>query len=138
MRITPVQDCLFSVQTGLVDVLADAVGDKTRLVYITHHYEEVLPCVTHVLHLRGGAIAFAGDGIRVNAIAPGWIESPMTQSLRDDPNRNQAIIDRTPLKRWGDPSELVGPALFLASALLPLSPELFSTSTADMPRCDLY
>ena len=62
------------------------------------------------------AIAFAGDGIRVNAIAPGWIESPMTQSLRDDPNRNQAIIDRTPLKRWGDPSELVGPALFLASA----------------------
>jgi NAD(P)-dependent dehydrogenase (short-subunit alcohol dehydrogenase family) len=62
------------------------------------------------------AIAFAGDGIRVNAIAPGWIETPMTQSLRDDPNRNQAIIDRTPLKRWGDPSELVGPALFLASA----------------------
>ena len=62
------------------------------------------------------AIAFAGDGIRVNAIAPGWIESPMTQSLRDDPNRNQAIIDRTPLKRWGDSSELVGPALFLASA----------------------
>lgn len=62
------------------------------------------------------AIAFAGDGIRVNAIAPGWIESPMTQSLRDDPNRNQAIIDRTPLKRWGHPSELVGPALFLASA----------------------
>lgn len=61
------------------------------------------------------AIAFAGDGIRVNAIAPGWIESPMTQSLRDDPNRNQAIINRTPLKRWGDPSELVGPALFLAS-----------------------
>lgn len=62
------------------------------------------------------AIAFAGNGIRVNAIAPGWIESPMTQSLRDDPNRNQAIIDRTPLKRWGHPSELVGPALFLASA----------------------
>lgn len=62
------------------------------------------------------AIAFAGDGIRVNAIAPGWIESPMTQSLRDDPTRNQAIIDRTPLKRWGAPSELVGPALFLASA----------------------
>ena len=61
------------------------------------------------------AIAFAGNGIRVNAIAPGWIESPMTQSLRDDPNRNQAIIDRTPLKRWGHPSELVGPALFLAS-----------------------
>ncbi len=62
------------------------------------------------------AIAFAPDGIRVNAIAPGWIETPMTQSLRDDPTRNQAIIDRTPLNRWGNPSELVGPTLFLASS----------------------
>lgn len=64
---------------------------------------------------KSHAIAFAPDGIRVNAIAPGWIATPMTNSLREDPKRNQTIIDRTPLKRWGDPTEIVGPALFLAS-----------------------
>ena len=63
------------------------------------------------------AIAFAADGIRVNAIAPGWIETPLTRSLRDDPARNQAIVDRTALKRWGRPDDLVGAALFLASPL---------------------
>lgn len=61
------------------------------------------------------AIAFASDNIRVNAIAPGWIETPMTQALRNDAQRNRAILERTPLKRWGNPKELVGPALFLAS-----------------------
>lgn len=61
------------------------------------------------------AIAYANDNIRVNAIAPGWIETPLTSDLRSDSKRNQAIVDRTPLGRWGDPSELVGPALFLAS-----------------------
>ena len=38
-----------------------ALGAVSSLVYITHHYEEVLPCVTHVLHLRGGAAAFRGE-----------------------------------------------------------------------------
>lgn len=61
------------------------------------------------------AIAYATDGIRVNALAPGWIATPMTSQLRAGGERNQAIIDRTPLGRWGKPSELIGPALFLAS-----------------------
>jgi len=61
------------------------------------------------------AIAYAADGIRVNALAPGWIATPMTSQLRAGEERNQAIIDRTPLGRWGEPAELVGPALFLAS-----------------------
>ena len=60
------------------------------------------------------AIAYASDDIRVNAIAPGWIDTPLTGDLRADSKRNQTIIDRTPLGRWGDPDELVGPALFLA------------------------
>lgn len=60
------------------------------------------------------AIAYAKDGIRANAIAPGWIDTPLTGDLRADSKRNQAILDRTPLGRWGDPNELVGPALFLA------------------------
>lgn len=61
------------------------------------------------------AIAYAGDGIRVNAIAPGWIETPLTAALRDDPVRHAAIRDRVALKRWGRPDDVVGAALFLAS-----------------------
>src|SRR4051794_36343639 len=61
------------------------------------------------------AVAWAEDGIRVNAIAPGWIETPMTVPARADAARNRAILDRTPLGRWGTPDDIVGPALFLAS-----------------------
>ena len=61
------------------------------------------------------AVAWAEDGIRVNAIAPGWIETPMTIPARSDAARNRAILERTPLGRWGTPADLVGPALFLAS-----------------------
>jgi NAD(P)-dependent dehydrogenase (short-subunit alcohol dehydrogenase family) len=61
------------------------------------------------------AIAWADDGIRVNAIAPGWIETAMTDALRSDPQRNAAILQRTPMHRWGKPEELVGPVLFLLS-----------------------
>ena len=49
---------------------------------------------------------WADDGIRVNAIAPGWIETEMTQGLRDDPDRTAGIMARTPLKRWGKPEEV--------------------------------
>ncbi len=61
------------------------------------------------------AVAWAEHGIRVNAIAPGWIETPMTAPARADAARNRAILDRTPLGRWGTPNDIVGPALFLAS-----------------------
>lgn len=63
------------------------------------------------------AIAYAGDGIRVNAIAPGWIATPLTKALREDPQRNAAITGRTPLGRWGEPSELAGGVLYLSSPL---------------------
>lgn len=49
---------------------------------------------------------WAEDGIRVNAIAPGWIETEMTQGLREDPVRTDAIMARTPMKRWGKPEEV--------------------------------
>jgi NAD(P)-dependent dehydrogenase (short-subunit alcohol dehydrogenase family) len=61
------------------------------------------------------AIAWAADGIRVNALAPGWIETPLTEPLTSDPVRRQAIIDRTPLSRWGRPDDVTGAALFLCS-----------------------
>lgn len=61
------------------------------------------------------AIAYAGDGIRVNAIAPGWIQTPLTSALQADPARSQPILDRTPLGRWGKPSDLLGGVLYLCS-----------------------
>ncbi|MCE9525688.1 MAG: SDR family oxidoreductase [Planctomycetales bacterium] len=61
------------------------------------------------------AIAWAADGIRVNAIAPGRIETPLTEPLTSDPTRRQTIIDRTPLARWGRPEDVAGAALFLCS-----------------------
>jgi NAD(P)-dependent dehydrogenase (short-subunit alcohol dehydrogenase family) len=61
------------------------------------------------------AIAYAADGIRVNAVAPGWIATPLTQSLQDDPVRSGPILARTPMHRWGTPEDIAGPVLFLAS-----------------------
>lgn len=49
---------------------------------------------------------WAEDGVRVNAIAPGWIETEMTQGLREDPVRTEGIMARTPMKRWGKPEEV--------------------------------
>jgi len=61
------------------------------------------------------ALAYASDGIRVNAIAPGWIATRMTEALQADAMRSDPILARTPLKRWGRPEDVAGPALFLAS-----------------------
>jgi len=61
------------------------------------------------------AIAYAPEGIRVNAVAPGWIATLLTQPLQDDAARSQAILARTPMGRWGRPEDVAGPVLFLAS-----------------------
>jgi NAD(P)-dependent dehydrogenase (short-subunit alcohol dehydrogenase family) len=61
------------------------------------------------------AAAWAPDGIRVNALAPGWIETSFTEAPRNDPERNAAILARTPMGRWGTPEEVAAAALFLLS-----------------------
>jgi NAD(P)-dependent dehydrogenase (short-subunit alcohol dehydrogenase family) len=61
------------------------------------------------------AIAYAAEGIRVNAVAPGWIATPLTQPLQDDPGRAAPILARTPMGRWGTPADVAGAVLFLAS-----------------------
>ena len=64
---------------------------------------------------RSLAIAWAEDGIRVNALAPGWIATELTSALTSNEERSAELVGRTPLGRWGTPEDLAGPALFLAS-----------------------
>jgi NAD(P)-dependent dehydrogenase (short-subunit alcohol dehydrogenase family) len=61
------------------------------------------------------AVAWAPHNIRINAVAPGWIATPLTQALRDDPARYATVIERTPLKRWGQPDDIAGAVIFLCS-----------------------
>jgi NAD(P)-dependent dehydrogenase (short-subunit alcohol dehydrogenase family) len=61
------------------------------------------------------AAAWAPAGIRVNAVAPGWIATPLTQALREDAGKSAPILARTPMARWGTPEEVAGAILFLAS-----------------------
>ena len=65
------------------------------------------------------AIAFAEDGIRVNAIAPGWIKTELTRALREDPELsefNNKVLARIPGGQWAEPEDLAGAAIFLASS----------------------
>ncbi len=58
---------------------------------------------------------WAGKGVNVNAIAPGYTATDNTQALRDDPERSKALLDRIPAGRFADPAEMAGAAVFLAS-----------------------
>ena len=61
------------------------------------------------------ALELAQFGIRVNAIAPGIFETDMTKSSRQDPVRSNRLMTRIPMSRYGNPDELVGPVVFLAT-----------------------
>jgi len=61
------------------------------------------------------AAAYAGDGIRVNAVAPGWVITNLSRGAREDPVRAAAILSRLPMARWADPAEIADPILFLCS-----------------------
>jgi 2-dehydro-3-deoxy-D-gluconate 5-dehydrogenase len=65
---------------------------------------------------RALANEWAGRGVNVNAIVPGYVATDNTQALRDDPDRHAAILDRIPAGRWADPEDIGGAAVFLASA----------------------
>ena len=61
------------------------------------------------------AIRYAPENIRVNAIAPGWIITKLTQAVLEDKARSDSIVRRTPMGRWGKPEEIGGAAVFLCS-----------------------
>ena len=62
---------------------------------------------------RSLAVAWAADGVRVNAVAPGWISTDLTGGIRTDPEAEARILDRTPMGRWGTPGEVAGAVEFL-------------------------
>lgn len=64
---------------------------------------------------KNGALEFAASGIRVNAVLPGLVQTPLTRRHFDNPAALTAFIDRIPLGRPAQPAEIAGPALFLAS-----------------------
>jgi 2-dehydro-3-deoxy-D-gluconate 5-dehydrogenase len=66
--------------------------------------------------VKAFANEWAGRGINVNAIAPGYIATDNTAALRADEKRSTAILDRIPAGRWGEPDDFKGPVVFLASA----------------------
>jgi len=66
---------------------------------------------------RGLAVAWAKDNIQVNAILPGYINTDLTRRLRQrTPEINEKVISRTPVGRWGEPDDLAGTAIYLASS----------------------
>lgn len=72
---------------------------------------------------KGGIVAMTRDlaaewgkhSIRVNALAPGWIKTPMTEALQNHPLRASKVLERVPLGRWGEADDVAGAAVFLAS-----------------------
>jgi 2-deoxy-D-gluconate 3-dehydrogenase len=66
--------------------------------------------------MKALANEWAGQGVNVNAVAPGYITTDNTQALRDDPGRSAEILARIPARRWGTPDDLVGAITFLCSS----------------------
>jgi 2-dehydro-3-deoxy-D-gluconate 5-dehydrogenase len=66
--------------------------------------------------IKALANEWASQGVNVNGIAPGYIDTDNTEALRKDPMRSKAILDRIPAGRWGEPDDFRGPVVFLASA----------------------
>lgn len=80
-----------------------------------------VPAYTASKHAVAGvtkalANEWAKHNVQVNAIAPGYFSTDNTEALRNDPTRSVEIMARIPAQRWGEPSDLAGPVVFLASA----------------------
>jgi 2-dehydro-3-deoxy-D-gluconate 5-dehydrogenase len=79
-----------------------------------------VPAYTASKHAVAGltkalANEWASSNVQVNAIAPGYFETDNTEALRHDATRSKEILSRIPANRWGQPSDITGAALFLAS-----------------------
>jgi NAD(P)-dependent dehydrogenase (short-subunit alcohol dehydrogenase family) len=114
-------DGAFNVTSAFADQLKRTHGVIVNIASVSAF---TAPAGSGVYPVTKGAIAqftralaaeLAPDGVRVNAIAPGIIATPMTEVTRGDPRRLEAFLSHVPMKRVGQPEELVGPVVFLCS-----------------------
>jgi 3-oxoacyl-[acyl-carrier protein] reductase len=112
----------FRMATACLDLLKTGGGGAVINIASMSSYFS-LPTVPGYGASKAGVVqmtktlgeAWARHGVRVNAIAPGWIETNMTAGVQANERMNARLIERTPMRRWGAPKEMAGAALFLAS-----------------------
>lgn len=111
MNVTiPFMDMLRRTRGSIINIssIGAFLSTKTSIAYSSS--KSGITMLTKEL-----AVELAKDGVRVNAIAPGSIATAMTEQTRSDPERYQRFLSRIPMGRFGEPKEMVGPAVFLAA-----------------------
>ncbi|RDI59564.1 2-dehydro-3-deoxy-D-gluconate 5-dehydrogenase KduD [Microvirga subterranea] len=113
----------FLTQAAARTMLADGLGGKIINIASLLSFQGGIRIPSYTASKSGLAgltrllaCEWAAKGINVNAIAPGYFVTNNTEALRDDPKRSSEILGRIPAGRWGDPGDLGGAAVFLASA----------------------
>jgi 3-oxoacyl-[acyl-carrier protein] reductase len=96
---------------GSIVVFSSISGTRTIPGIIP--YGVVKAALSHLV--RGLAVELGADGVRVNAVAPGYVETPMTSDVLSDEENRRRILSRLPMKRLGMPADMTGPTLFLLS-----------------------
>jgi 2-deoxy-D-gluconate 3-dehydrogenase len=91
------------------------VASVTALVAMPgmSHYAAAKAAVVSLT--RSLAVEWAAQGVRCNALVPGWVATDLTDFARADPNLERHLIGRVPMGRWATPEEIAGPAVFLAA-----------------------
>ena len=108
--ILPFVPALRKTKGGIINMasIASFVSTATSISYSTS--KSAVKMLTQNL-----AAELGKDGVRVNAVAPGTLVTPMTEATRHNDKRRERFLSRIPMGRFGDPSEIVGPVVFLAS-----------------------
>ncbi len=102
---------LLGQKSGSVINLASVAG--LRGAPLMSHYGAAKAAIISLT--RSVAVEWAWANVRVNTLLPGWIETDLTQFLRDAPDAGAGALARVPMQRWGQPAEIAAGAVFLAS-----------------------